>query len=128
MSGQPPIHIWLQQPFSYFWRAYLFNWDSFHRAVMTPASVFIGVLQQKPTEVLGNLMILTEFCKFHTSGHVLYILCSFTVNKFVFPCLSLSCAVLFEAAPLYLVTDRSCLCPPFPGGNSQLDTGHDLLV
>lgn len=128
MLGQPPIHTWPQQHLSCFWKAYLFNWDSFHHTAMTPASVFIGALQQKLTEVLGNLMILTEFCKFHTQGQVLYILCSFTVNKFVFPCLPLSYAVRFEAAPLYLVTDRSRLCPPSPGGNSQPDTGNDLLV
>jgi len=95
---------------------------------MTPATVFIGVLQQKLTEVLGNLMILTEFCKFHTPGQVLYVPCSFTVNKFVFPGLPLSCTVPFEAAPLHLVTDRSCLCPPSLEEHSQPDTGNDLLV
>ena len=114
MSGQPPMHIWSQQPFSYFWRAYLFNWGSFHHTAMIPTSGFIRVLQQKLTEVLGNLMILTEFCKFCTPGQVLYILCSFTVNKSVFPCLPLSCAVPFEAAPLHLVTNRK-----FPAGHRQ---------
>lgn len=95
---------------------------------MMPISVFIGVLQQKLTEVLGNLMILAEFYKFCTPEQVLYILCSFAVNKFVFPCLPLSCAIPFEAAPLYSVTDRSRLCPPSLGGNAQPDTGNDLLV
>lgn len=121
------MHIWSQQLFSYFWRAHLFNWDSFHHAAMTPALVRRGLLQQKLTGVLGNLMILTEFCKFHTPEQVLFILCTFTVNKFIFPCLPLSCAIPFEAAPLYLVSGRSCLCLPSPG-SSQLDTGNDLLV
>lgn len=119
------LYIWSQQRFCYFWRAYLSNGIAFITEQWHPPQfLYIGVLQQKLTEVLGNLIILTEFCKFHTPRQVLYILCSFAVNKFVFPCLPLSCVVPFETAPLYLVTDRSSS----PGGNFQLDMGNDLLV
>lgn len=98
MSGQPPYISGLNNPFAASGEL-ISNWDSFHHRAATPTSVFIGVLQQKLTEVLGNPIILTEFCKFHIPRQVLYFLCSFAVNKFVFPCLPLSCVVPFEAAP-----------------------------
>lgn len=108
MSGEAPTWIWPQQHSSCFWMAYLLNWDSCHRTEMT-LRFYEGVTAEVDREVLGNMMVLTAFYKSLTLGQVIHILCSFTVNKFVFPHPSLSCAIPFEIALVTASPNRSCL-------------------
>lgn len=108
MSGEAPTWIWPQQHSNCFWKAYLLNWDSCHCSEMT-LRFYEGVTAEADREVLGNLMVLTAFYKFLTLGQVIYILCSFTVNKFVFLHPSLSCDIPFETVLITTSPVGRCL-------------------